>query len=294
MTVAEVLSAIEAELTRQAAEWADLEAQNYPKKFPDLTPCSWAWEFLRRNREYWEDWSEVEEARERLRREGAPVRVTASQMVKRSRGLTEEEQRSRQDLAGSETSCGLKWRVLDLADPRSRRAPNFIESSEPVTEIDPTAPAAQYGSILRFGVPDQTSPAGDDNLTVAEAILAKRLDTVHLLPGEIAVQPFDLASPLAPQVRRTRQALKAVQRALKVEGVFDLHEPRIRDQFLSFYLRVLDARLCDARLADIADAFEFHDPVPLDEKKVSDRLHAAKKLTWPPGYTALLRRWQPS
>lgn len=95
---------------------------------------------------------------------------------------------------------------------------------------------------------------------------------------------FDLELPLKPQVARVLKILQDYQ-AVHMKDLHKVKPRRIKHHpnLWPDYLRLLDADLDGRTLKQIATALEEEED-GIDEKKVWDRLKAAKKLTKPPGY----------
>lgn len=95
---------------------------------------------------------------------------------------------------------------------------------------------------------------------------------------------FNLHLPLVPQLEAVERKLRLAQERLKIRPRRVKNYRRLWAQ----YLRLLDADLVDGRTAkQIASALRSEEH-GLDEKKVWDRLQAARKMMLPEGYLSIL------
>lgn len=260
-------------------DWRD------PQQYPDLDKhplTSIAWEFLRRNPEYQEDyarlWGSLSESDRRAKIE---------EILPQLRGETDEDYRQRWE-DSSETAGRFysevhplgwlkkKWGIyddvplwslrdsLDPAKSRSQITTDLAnegncskESPDLSFELD-YSPAISPGSLhyIRWNERCivQTMLMGGGNLESLVEAAEKEIDNNECVT-KCSIE-IDLLLPINVQLDRLKEVLKAKQKHIKEIG-FEPKTPRPA-QKLPTYLRVLDAKLTGALDGDIATVIYPH------------------------------------
>jgi hypothetical protein len=219
-----------------------MEPSAYPGPY-DILLSQWAWEFLRRNPRYQQDWAEKAE----------PV-VT-------SRGEYDKSLISK-ELDAEIKGIEQKYGIMMVQDPKDGRWPAIFRSEFVTTYECPNS----VGSIQW---------------------------TIKVLPGELYVK-FDLKRSIGAQIEEVRGLIENYQRDELSSG--RISKPRQtrnwRDKW-PMYLRVLDARVADASLNEIARVLFPNTPNSYPEFKGRDAIRkdltAARRLR-DGGYLSMLRR----
>lgn len=251
-----------------AAPWRSPD--NYPD--PARTGLDqWAWEFLRRNPDYRDDWRRYSDCCAALRAKYGAMLETAEReptdfafthhdplgcVYEPPRRRRENDDRWRRRVGkGSCTPLGVwlcgKWgiRLADgLPDPNMQEFKGLWSSSSK--------------TVRRV----TSMPQGSKFLTTSPAI------------------QFDLTRPLEPQIEAAKRELKGLQR------YFTQHDPVNSDAtrraqsgtMYSRYIRVLDAIAAEATVTEIGDELFHDDPNPYPDfprnKRVRAMIHAAEEL----------------
>lgn len=285
------------------SQWRDLSSRCYPVFFrftPEVSPCcepefvswraAWAWEFLRRNQDYADDWRRFVDTHpdaaeddvyiwlvDYLRDPDPTFAMKAGRFAERPVAPIPDEAR--------------KWGVERLVDPRADYLPEFLtnrtSSFAHLADLFPI-----LGEVEGDGVPPVES---------GRELSARRSTFVRLDPGECLLR-FDVSQPLQSQLERARTMLEGLQEQAVAEGVIPEVAPLSRMQnrmLLSCYLRLLDAEHCGETPSSVAGgrgkrpgAWDFdpanpNRPLP-SESTLRSRFEAAHELTQPRGYLSLL------
>lgn len=94
---------------------------------------------------------------------------------------------------------------------------------------------------------------------------------------------FDLALPIAPQLRVLRPALESAQKELGITP----RPIKLHRTLWPLYLRLLDADLDSRTPKQIADLLQYEIEKGVSEGKVWDQLRAAKRMIQPGGYLSI-------
>jgi hypothetical protein len=284
--------------------WRDLSSRCYPVWFSVASgmPAShleeefsnwreaWAWEFLRRNEEYADDWRRFVDSCpdaaegevhiwlvDYLRDHDPAFAMRAACFADRPLAPVQDE------------AC--KWGVECLVDPRAEYLPEFLAGR--------TTSFAYMAHLLPIlgEVDSEDSPPPEKGNELRE----ERWALAFLDPGECLLR-FDVSRPLRPQLERAGFMLAGLQNQAVAEGVIQEVAPRSRMQnlkLLSCYLRLLDAEYSGESPSSLAGgrgrkpgAWDFDPanperPLP-SESTLRTRLKAARELTQPRGYLSLL------
>lgn len=269
-----------------------------PDEYPSpgsLSDVYWAWEFLRRNPDYREEWK------------GALRRWERS-LSQEDRELRREQEQARREHPEKaedrlwvlcEGPSGLKTYMVVL-DPLS---PHFILMSSTI-----------QARVRRWGLAGYVNPDVDRPMCIFDGwtpsdhheplrIRPKTVmgnDSFHLFNPpkrvyfdlrfhEVAV-PFNLRLPIDYQLKVVKAMLKGLQKSYKALGG-KLQKPNRPRKLWPLYLRLLDGSADGATYEEMAEVVfpEEHRSADCDAvKKVDDTLQAARKMTQPSGYLKLL------
>lgn len=230
--------------------WRNAADYLFPQDFPDYR---WAWEFLRRNPAYQEDWKAA-----LLRFQGDP-NTYIKEFIPRARLALLGEDWNPDPGHPSfylEADERKKWGLSGLVNPATD-SPFFLRFD---LEFG-------YISYKKEGAPVERG--------------GRRYPWAY----------FDLYLPLKPQIEAVGRALEFAQSKQGIKPRRSKHHRKL----WPLYLRLLDADLDDRTPKQIADVLEPENSLEvLDEKKVWDRLRAARKMTRPEGYLSIFLSPSPS
>jgi Uncharacterized conserved protein (DUF2285)/Family of unknown function (DUF6499) len=230
-----------------------------------LSPQGWAWEFLRRNKHYRDDWKRW------------------SRFVKR--WGTDEDAYNRCPFTEG-------WEC----DPPAKKGETHEKYRERVSDAAAQMWPLAYLIRTRWGLlfdpidPDRVADASTKFIleTPTERIRVwggwnfKRIDQ-PLAPTEMAMI-IDMALPLTPQMAQLRRHLRERQCDLVDEGKFKarIDAPRYSSAHLRTYLRILDARSAGAKPAEIIKTLYAREykafPAYGGRKNFANAEHIAKNL----------------
>lgn len=269
-------------------DWRD--EKTYPEKLASL---GWAWEFLRRNKQYQQDYARWSNAtsnhsgahpsspllpyEEHLRREEDRSITWYDPPRREDESLGDWEERCRKDRVVPQTFTPTEWmrHRWQLARPGN---PD-LACNDDVIFFKPRFPAeVTYKDF--DGYFEERKLDIDDDMPDIDSYVARK--------DQYAVIAFDLNQPLAPQVHRAKKMLKefATTQPKGKNIVTDERASELRNQ-----LRVLDGLAAGATLREIA-AFLFPEDLKMDnpihgEQHVSDVKRSAEKMV-EQGYTKLV------
>lgn len=236
-------------------DWREASAYPDPKK---TTPKQWAWEFLRRNPKYQQDYGKWRET-PKVARGGSAKPDDFYTHVLDPPALQ------------NETSNGYGERMAKMGEESIKMTPLGICLAE------------KYG-LLGNELPD---PAG------SEASVPFGIETIRLIDGtknkprplrmerKDLFMKYDLALPIEPQLKRHKTYLKARQKYLEENGVITVEDPRHHIRNFASYLRCLDAELNGKEHSAVASVV-FPDlpneyPDFQGNRRVKEHLNAAKR-----------------
>lgn len=230
-------------------DWRKPDDYHFPRNFPAYR---WAWEFLRRNPDYRKDWSNV---------------------LSRFRSKTGEFQEHKD------------WKE------RLRRGEYLVLDGEIGTD-DPDDPlfylpvveANNWG--LRVLVNPSTDHPADLGFHPGGTMRVMREgESLKSRGPAYPIVVFDLQYQLEPQFEALLPRLERVRESLDIK--LKQPKPKHHRALWPRYLRLLDADLDKPTLRQINDVLKREEH-GMDERKVWDRLQAAKKMTQPEGYLSIL------
>lgn len=229
----------------------------------------WAWEFVRRNPEYRKDWEEALDRFQQADDNENRVQLWYLSYQYGQRG------------AGDKTLYNPDDRWFGLI---------FIDCMEKWGFYPLRNPDLSDVWLLFFGINKRPFSAG--SLHLFHDLFPTLRDAPHLKDDtSMMLGAIDLTQEVAPQVKKLKAAALRAQKHFQEQGRFRVNRPKRQVKKWPFYLYLLDASDERATLTQIADLFEA-DPLnpdeTMDEKQVSDRLIAARKLTEPEGYLSFL------
>lgn len=245
---------------------------DYPLTKDLLTGREWAWEFLRRNPKYREEWKRTLSKWEEGPR---PLRITTEDIEIPPEGVAELRIHRQED----------EFSAID--DPASPIF--FIRSREAFQE---------WGLFPGYVNPDTDKPSflfpsnidSEHHVAHTPFVLRGAVSARKLRPHNVLV-PFDLRLPLNPQYDAIKDTLASQQqRYFEEHGDKVQNVKRHRDKWPT-YLRALDGVSSGASRKEIADVLfppEEQHPNADPEKKLDDTLRQARNLTEPSGYLRLL------
>jgi len=276
-----------------------------PDEYPspkDLTDREWAWEFLRRNPEYRQEWEEA-------------LRDWERDLPEWQRELREEFEAFKRDHPGEEIE--LRVRVEDDSLPPGResflmapdpRSPRFIITGSKVL------PKASRWGLGGYVNPDLDNPRSPFAANVSsehhEQCFPVAATVVPFMSGDPSrlsdppkkiglvcrphevVAGFNLRLPIKPQLEGARDLLKSLKTSYQLLGGKVQTVKRHRELW-ELYLRLLDGSADGATYEEMAKVLfpEEHRSADSDAvKKVDDTLRSARRLTEPSGYLKLLAR----
>ncbi len=216
----------------------------------NLDDVGWAWEFLRRNAEYREDYAKAKAIQELHQGKFLDLELKVSH-------------ESEDDLPDSWVVGARWWINGPIRDPALNEPPLFIS-----------------------GFPWQPNSKQVENFFCVDADRAawENIVTPHEIPRvqrpEFATLVFDLRKPLSDQVARARKTLSDRQATLKTE--IKKSPPHKGSTNWPLYIRLLDAREAEATYAEIAHLIfkdqlgnkQGYDPT----KKIEKQLLRAREL----------------
>lgn len=250
--------------------WRKREDYNFPKDLPDYY---WAWEFLRRNRDYRKDWNAAL-SRFPEGREATTLSAHSSFDPDSSDFYLPVAEKDKWSLTWGLVnpntdrpkflSLAISFGKVNLIPDVNQLPPGWVIDRSPIANVPEYLPA-----VIRFG-----------NVNFFRAELVQQEPNGLRYPWAV----FDLELPLKPQVARVLKILQDYQ-AVHMKDMHKVNPRRIKHHtdLWPHYLRLLDADLDGRTPKQIATALEEEED-GIDEKKVWDRLKAAKKLTKPRGY----------
>jgi hypothetical protein len=214
------------------ANWKDEQA--YPRG-NKISARRWAWEFLRRNPNYQEDWAKVVARWKEILPNFEPDKVLSDNEA----AMIEDER-------------------FDLFEPP--KLPK--ETDDQWIERVGRGFKAPLHSLLakKWGLLTMISPALNYPWTIHfESGVAARFVNQHWdgfklgrMIGPQAAMAFDLTKPLKPQLRAAGVALADRQKYLETKGALKVRRPRLNPEKYPNYLRLLDALAAGAKNSEIA------------------------------------------
>jgi hypothetical protein len=230
-------------------DWRNPGDYSFPRNFPTYR---WAWEFLRRNPDYREDWSTV---LSRFRSKTGEFKDYKDWKERLLRG-------ERLVLAGELWS--------DNPDDPLFYFP--VEEAEKWGLRVLVNPSTDHPADLGF------HPGGTMRVLEEGASLKSRGPAYPIVV-------FDLRYQLEPQFEAFAPRLEHVRKSLGIKLKQDKHKHH-RKLWLR-YLRLLDADLDRRTPRQIADVLQ-HEDDGVNEGKIWDQLQAARKMAQPEGYLSIL------
>jgi hypothetical protein len=232
------------------ADWRKPADYKFPRDLPDYL---WAWEFLRRNREYRKDWLAVLRRFQDQTDEFAPIPPDYLETIFREGGTLRMVGEQFTDDPGAESFYlpadeAKKWCLSNMVNPETD-APKFLT-------LQPDFGLVQ---MAREGVALISRGPFYPTVTI----------NLHL--------------PLKPQLASAKKKLEELQGRIGVRPL----TPKQRRGLWSHYLRLLDADLDDRTPKQIADVLGGERPEGVGEGKIWDQMKAAKRMTEPDGYLSI-------
>lgn len=228
-------------------DWRKPADYRFPHGFP---AHRWAWEFLRRNPDYREEWNAV--------------------------------------LSRFRSKSGEFHEPQDWIE-RLRRGEYLVQTAGMLTD-NPEDPAFSLPvkEAHKWGLQELVNPLTDDPGELGffgYGILRVMKEGASLKSRGPAypIVVFDLHHPLKPQLQAIAPRLEHVQKSLGIKP----KQAKLHRNLWPHYLRLLDADLDGRTPRQIADMLQYEDD-GANEGKIWDQLQAARKMTQPEGYLSSL------
>jgi hypothetical protein len=259
-------------------DWAAMWREGGYASPPALPNRVWAWQFLRRNPEYVEDWERVK------------ARALAAPTLEEG--------------AIPDPKYLENWRAIKRASESSEFPPPPGAVPPPPLTLETIydwAGRERWGLSCGYHDPESFCPEklrflrSYGVLTTVGAILTDREGLAPDVREWYMLASFNLACDLRAQLRIVEKKLRKLQGGLQTDPKYKIVKtPRPQRKLWPFYLFLLDAFGLGATAKNIADSFPNGDPVEprrtLDESTIHDRLGAALariKPRGPGGYLVL-------
>jgi len=210
------------------ADWRNPQDYHFAQ---GLTAAQWAWEFLRRNPVYQEEWRRFISVWRALETDyGKPAQrdVAAWQRDPRAWVPVEHCQESDCRIEGDkvliECAMGARWGFYKFPpDPADEGA-------------------VQAGRLVWREVTAEIERLGEGQMASADA--------------EVVALGFDLSLPLAPQLEQAKRRLQIEQRRLVVEGALLPPRIEVHAERLIGMIRLLDGQTAGATLETMTQALD--------------------------------------
>lgn len=228
-------------------DWRNPADYRFPRNFP---AHRWAWEFLRRNPDYRDEWHAV--------------------------------------LSRFRSKSGEFHEPQDWIE-RLRRGEYLVPTAGMLTD-DPEDPvfSLPVNEARKWGLRELVNPFTDDpgELGFFDHGILRVMDEGASMKSRGPAYPivvFDLHHPLKPQLQAIVPRLTHLQKSLGIRHKQAKHHRKLWPR----YLRLLDADLDGRTRRQIADVLQ-HEDYGADEGKIWDQLQAAKKMAQPEGYLPIV------
>ncbi|MCU7871351.1 MAG: hypothetical protein KZQ91_01265 [Candidatus Thiodiazotropha sp. (ex Lucinoma borealis)] len=221
---------------RSASKWLPdwRKSSEYPSSGKDLSPEAWAWEFLRRNPEFQDDYYNHRDDINFRQKYGLLIQIPPDKPYSLSLsplgGSMFEE-----TITGEYAVCvGLD----DDGDPD-------ISIRHAYGGCLTIGNGFVGGKPLKYGQTRKVALSGGRHLSIYGP---------NISPDEpgIAVAKLDLRLPLPAQIKALEIALTTVQKQLDHEGFIEINNSRTHLDKFPIYIRVLDAEAQGASIQEIA------------------------------------------
>lgn len=238
-------------------DWRNPDDYEFPE---DFSVIRWAWEFLRRNPKYRQDWQ-----------------ATLGRYLAKEGEFMSTQQTIDLIMSGKAAEIPIPELVHVPDDDYAPDHPSFAISSHRALEDW----CLSYGYLN----PDQDAPALLHFRDPEGNVITNRPKTEQ--SPSLVWARFNLRRPIKPQLEGVSKTLLEVQAALKA-SFGGIRRPKGHRALWPLYLRLLDARNDGAQQKKVAEHLSRERADAIDEKEISDQTRAALRLTKPAGYLDII------
>lgn len=212
-------------------DWKD--DANYPSSGEDLSLEEWAWEFLRRNPEFQNDYYNHRDTISLRKKYGLLIEIPPDKPYSYALSCPTNSM-FESSFVGEYAVC---IRLDEDGDPDIKMG-HSIGAGLSIGKIDIGEQPLKHGQTKEF------------DLANGRRIVSYGRKITPDVPG-VAVVKLDLRLPLPPQLMAIETSLTSLQQHLAEKGAFNVRNPRKRLNKFPVYLRVLDAEACGVSISEM-------------------------------------------